>query len=287
MEPRSQFIDADGVKLHVTDWGGSGPDLLLVHANGFLGRVYRALIECLIEDYRIYTLDLRGQGDSDKPALSDSHWQDMAHDVEAVIDTLGLQDFYGLGHSGGAVLLASYAAAHNRRVKSLALLEPVSFPHEPPFLERLSATNHPLVEQTLRRRDMWDSRRQIFEAYRAKAAFAGWREDVLWDYVNHGTRNTTDLPDGPITLKCPIAVEAHVFAQAPRVDTYSQLDRVDCPTLVLRGEQTDPPLFLVAEKVAQKIPHGTLITVPAASHFLPMEKPDEIARIIGDYFRRL
>ncbi len=33
----SQFIPVDGVKLHVADWGGSGPDLLLLHANGFLG----------------------------------------------------------------------------------------------------------------------------------------------------------------------------------------------------------------------------------------------------------
>ena len=37
MKLSSQFIPVDGVKLHVADWGGSGPDLLLLHANGFLG----------------------------------------------------------------------------------------------------------------------------------------------------------------------------------------------------------------------------------------------------------
>ena len=80
-------------------------------------------------------------------------------------------------------------------------------------------------------------------------------------------------------------VEAHVFGKASLVNIYSQLDRVDCPTLVLRGENTDPPLFLVAEKTAQKIPQGTLITVPDTSHFLPMEKPDEIAQIIRQHFK--
>ena len=295
MEPRSQFIDVDGVKLHVADWGGNGPDILLVHANGFLGWVYRELIQHLQESresresrdskdtYHVYTLDLRGQGDSDKPALRESHWQDMANDVEAVIDALHLQDFYGLGHSGGAALLAGYAATHTGRVKSLALLEPVTFPHEPPFLERLSTTNHPLVEMTLRRREVWDSRQQLFETYQTKAAFSGWQTEVLWDYINHGT---VDLPNGQIQLKCPVKVEAHVFAQAPLVDIYAQLDRVDCPAVVLRGENTDPPLFLIAEKAAQKIPQGTLVTVPDTSHFLPMEKPDEIARIITQYFSR-
>ncbi len=283
MEPRSQFIDVDGVKLHVADWGGSGPDILLVHANGFLGWVYRTLIQYLVDGYHIYTLDLRGQGDSDKPELRDSHWQDMANDVEVVIDALGLQDFYGLGHSGGAALLAEYAATHNGRVKSLALLEPVTIPHEPPFLERLSSANHPLVGQTLRRREVWDSRQQLFDAYRRKDAFSGWQTEILWDYINHGT---ADLPNGQIQLKCSVKVEAHVFAQTPLVDIYSQLDRIDCPAVVLRGEKTDPPLFLVAEKVAQKIPQGTLVTVPDTSHFLPMEKPDEIARIITQHFNR-
>ena len=279
MEPRSRFIEVDGVKLHVADWGGGGPDVLLVHANGFLGRVYRELIRHLEDAYHVYTLDLRGQGDSDKPALADDHWQAMARDLAAVIAALRLQDFYGLGHSGGAALLAGYAASHAGRVKGLALLEPVTFPHEPAFLER--AANRPLVEQTLRRREVWDSRRQLFDAYRTKAAFAGWQEAVLWDYVKHGT---ADLPDGTIRLKCPVTVEAHVFARAPLEDLYSPLSRVACPAVVIRGEQTDPPLFAVAEKAARRLPQGRLVTVPDTSHFLPMEKPAEVARIIHAHF---
>ncbi len=69
MKPRSQFILVDGVKLHVADWGGSGPDLLLLHANGFLGWVYRRMITKLVGQYHVRTMDLRGQGDSEKPPL--------------------------------------------------------------------------------------------------------------------------------------------------------------------------------------------------------------------------
>ncbi len=281
MKPRSRFIEVDGVKLHIADWGGAGPDLLLVHANGFLGRVYREFIRHLEDAYRVYTLDLRGQGDSDKPALRDTHWQDMARDVAAVIAELRLQDFYGLGHSSGAALLAGYAAEHKGRVKGLTLLEPVTFP---PELRPASPTNRPLVEQTLRRREVWDSRQQVFDAYRTKAAFAGWQEAVLWDYVNHGTAR---LPDGRIRLKCPVRVEAHVFAQAPLADLYAPLSRVDCPTLVIRGAQTDPPLFAIAECAARRIPRARLVTVPGTSHFLPMERPDEVARIVRTYFAGL
>ena len=282
MELRSQFIAIDNVKLHLADWGGRGPTLLLIHANGFLGRIYRAMIHPLLTHYHVVTTDLRGQGDSEKSALGADYWQKMAQDVEGVVDHLGLQDFYGVGHSGGGALLALYTATHPGKVKGLALLEPVSVPHEPQFLARLSADNHPLVERTLRRRVIWDSRQQLFTAYQGKDAFAAWRDEVLWDYVNHGTY---DLPDGRVALKCSAEVEAHVFATTMSLDIFSQLDRITCPTLVLRGERTDPPIALIAERVAQRIPHGSLVTVPETSHFLAMEKPEEIARTIDDYFQ--
>jgi len=282
MEPRSQFIDVDGIKLHVADWGGNGPHLLLLHANGFLGRVYRLMIAQLVGHYHVLTMDLRGQGDSEKPALEDYHWQYMARDVEGVVAALDLHDFYGIGHSGGGALLALYAATHPRKITSLALLEPVAVPHEPAFLDRLSTDRHPLVERTLRRRVVWDNRQQLFAAYQGKDAFAGWNEEVLWDYVNYGT---DELPDGRISLKCSAEVEAHVFATTMSLDIFSQLEKVDCPVLVLRGEHTDVPLSIVAERVAQRISHGSLVTVPGTSHFLAMEKPEEIAKIIDDYFQ--
>lgn len=104
---------------------------------------------------------------------------------------------------------------------------------------------------------------------------------MLWDYINYGTY---ELPDGRIALKCPAEVEADVFATTMSFDIFSQLEKVDCPVLVLRGELTDATLSLVAERVARQIPHGSLVTVPGTGHFLAMEKPEEVAKIIDDYF---
>lgn len=281
MEPRSHFIMVDGVKLHVADWGGCGPDLLFVHANGFLGRVYRLMIARLVPAHHVLTLDLRGHGDSDRPTPGTYHWQHLARDVEGVIEQLGLRHFYGIGHSGGAALLALYAATHVGRVERLALMEPVSLPHEPEFLDRFPVPLHAVVDRARRRREVWDNRRQLFTAYRGKEAFASWHQDVLWDYINHGTY---ELPDGRIALKCAAEVEAQVFANSRSLDIFSQLDKIDCSVLVLRGALTDRPLFLVAERVAQRIPQGSLATVPDTGHFLPMEKPQEVGDIIGEFF---
>ncbi len=281
MEPHSQFIKVEGVALHVADWGGSGPDLLLLHAGGFLGRVYGAMIARLVAHYHVVTMDLRGHGDSDKPSAEDFHWRYMARDVEGVIEHLGLRGFYGVGHSGGGALLAYYAATHPGRAHRLVLLEPVIIPHEPAFLERMGPRDA-FSERARRRREIWDSRQQLFATYQGKDAFTSWREDVLWDYVNYGTY---DLPDGRIALKCPAELEAQLFANTTSLDIFSQIVKIDCPVLVLRGAQTDEPLSLVAERVAQRIPHGSLMTVPNTGHFLAMEKPETVAELIGECFR--
>jgi pimeloyl-ACP methyl ester carboxylesterase len=281
MEPHSQLINVDGVRLHVADWGGSGPDLLLLHAGGFLGRVYRAMIASLVTDYHILTMDLRGHGDSDKPSPEDFHWRYMARDVEGVIEHLGLRAFYGIGHSGGGALLAYYAATHPGRANRLALLEPVIMPHEPQFLECMGPRDA-FIERARRRRVIWDSRQQLFAAYQGKDAFTSWRADVLWDYVNHGTR---DLPDGRIALKCPAEIEAQLFANTTSLDIFSHIAKIDCPVLVLRGAHTDEPLSVVAERVAQRIPQGSLVTMSDTSHFLAMEKPEVVAEMISEYFR--
>jgi len=281
MEPSSHFVDVNGVNIHVADWGGDGPNLLVIHANGFLGCLYRLMIARWVSHFHVRTMDWRGQGDSDKPPLEQCHWSHLHHDVETVVDRLGLTGFYGVGHSGGGAMLAYYAALHPGRVRSLALMEPVVIPHEPPFIERMQAENSPLVERTLRRRVVWDSREQLFAAYQGKDAFAQWKEEVLWDYVNHGTY---ELPDGRIALKCSAETEAQIFATARLQDMFSQMHKVDCPVLVLRGERTEPFLALAAERVAQRIPYGSLLTVPGTSHFLAMEKPEEVAEMITQYF---
>jgi pimeloyl-ACP methyl ester carboxylesterase len=282
MEPQSRFIEVDGVKFHVADWGGQGPDLFLLHAGGFLGRIYRAMITPLLAEYHVLTMDLRGQGDSDKPAPEYFHWRYFTHDVEGVIEQLGLRDFYGVGHSGGGAMIAYYTATHPGRVKRLVLLEPIIVPHEPEFLAHMGKDDGEFVERARRRRIVWDTRQQLFDAYRAKGAFSTWREDVLWDYVNHGTYN---LPDGRIALKCPAELEAQLFANSTSLDIFSHMSRIDCPALVLRGEYTDLPIAVIAERVAQRIPCGSLMTIPDTSHFLAMEKPEDIARIIAEYFR--
>lgn len=46
-EPRGGDVSVNGLKLHYLDWGGDGRPIVILHATGFLGRIYRPIAEAL------------------------------------------------------------------------------------------------------------------------------------------------------------------------------------------------------------------------------------------------
>ncbi len=46
-EPASSLVHVNGVRFHTLDWGGEGAPIVILHATGFLGRIYRPLAERL------------------------------------------------------------------------------------------------------------------------------------------------------------------------------------------------------------------------------------------------
>lgn len=76
--------------LHVVDWGGAGPPILLLH--GLSGRAtgWGATALHLRRHFRPIALDLRGHGESGKPS-SGYDLETFSHDVLRVLDALHLE----------------------------------------------------------------------------------------------------------------------------------------------------------------------------------------------------
>jgi pimeloyl-ACP methyl ester carboxylesterase len=89
------------ISLRVHDLGGDGPALLLCHATGFHGRVWRPLASHLADTWHSWAPDLRGHGDSAVPPGTEMHWDRFADDVLAVVDALGGGPLAAVGHSKG------------------------------------------------------------------------------------------------------------------------------------------------------------------------------------------
>jgi pimeloyl-ACP methyl ester carboxylesterase len=265
-----------GVQLAVHDLGGEGPDVLLAHATGFHGLVWRQLAGHL-DGYHRWAPDLRGHGDASAPGSGSFEWEGFADDVLAVVDALGLVRPFGVGHSkGGAALLL----AEQRRpgtFRALYLYEPVVFP---PDLA-MNGGENPLAAGAARRRDAFDSYEAAYENYASKPPFDVLDPDALRDYVEHGF---TAEDDGTVRLKCEPANEAQVYRMGGRHEAFDHLGEVRCPVTVARGAATDFGPGAFAPRIAAGLPDGVLEEFPELGHFGPLERPATVAAAIRRFF---
>ncbi|WP_309235333.1 alpha/beta hydrolase [Streptomyces sp. TRM64462] len=115
----------DGVRLAVTDSGGDGPVVLLLHGWPVTSYHWRLTVPALAEaGFRAVTADLRGLGNS-TAGSGRFDKESLAGDVIALADRLGVPRFAVVGHDWGGTVGYLAAAAHPRRVWALAVEEEV------------------------------------------------------------------------------------------------------------------------------------------------------------------
>ncbi|MGW1060134.1 alpha/beta fold hydrolase [Micromonospora rubida] len=131
MEPRISGFDyqrvtvADDVALH-TAVGGSGSPVVLLHGFPQTHLMWRHVAADLAADHTVICPDLRGYGDSDKPADVDGARyakRTMAADVVALARELGHERFALAGHDRGALVAVRAGLDHPRAVTHLAVLD--------------------------------------------------------------------------------------------------------------------------------------------------------------------
>jgi haloacetate dehalogenase len=116
----------NGVSTHARV-GGSGPPLLLLHGHPQTHAMWHAVAPALAERHTVVCADLRGYGDSSKPAADvPPDWgskRHMAADMLALMQSLGYSQFDVLAHDRGARAAHRLALDHPGAVKRLMLLD--------------------------------------------------------------------------------------------------------------------------------------------------------------------
>ena len=274
--PTSYHVRVRDLRLHYLDFGGDGPPLLFLHATGFHAWVWAPYAEHFRATHRVLALDQRGHGESDKPP-SGYRWEEFGADLMRFLDALTLDRVHVVGHSKGATAIAAAAAAGTERLARAVLIEPVLFAGP---LASAPIRESPLAVGAGRRREVWPSRAAMFDSLRPRMPFETWQEEFVRCYVDHGV---ADRPDGQVVLRCPGAIEAEIYAHAPMTDGFALLERLHVPVLLIRGERSPGLGEREAAEALRRLPAGTLLTVPGAGHFVPMERPREVMEAIARF----
>lgn len=271
---------SDGVELAVHDLGGrpDGPPILFCHATGFHGLVWTPLARRLADRFRCWSLDFRGHGDSLPPADLRFEWSGFGRDVLAVLDALGLDHPFGVGHSKGGAALLMAEIARPGTFRGLWLFEPIVPPPPPPDAP---PRENPLARGARRRREVFASRDEAYANYASKPPLSVFDPEALRAYVDHGF---ADTEEGTVRLKCRGEWEARVFEMGGAHDTFAHLGEVRAPVTVVAGadEPFTPSSF--APAIAAQIPGARFVRHDELDHFGPLDDPEHMAAEIAAAF---
>jgi len=255
-----KFASNGPVKL-AYDERGDGKPLFLISGYGaraaHWGEAFRNL---MAEDYRVFSLDNRGTGESDRPK---EPWTmaDMAADVISTMNESGLSSVNVSGISMGGMIAQELAINYPERVNTLMLISTSTggsseIPGEPDIADALfnPDQNQPVKKML---EGIWRSlcAPEFFEVL-------GNLEECI--------RLDLEKPTHPHTLN----VQQKAIQEA---DFSSLLSQINVPTLIVGGDKDRLISPANSKKLAELIPDSRLVSIKNCGHIIPLEKPHELA----------
>ena len=256
------LINLAGRRLYYTLEGPEdGPVVCFTHSLASDGGMWAEQVPPLLaEGYRVLRLDMRGHGGSDAVAGPYSMAQ-LADDVAAALDFLGIAKVQLVGLSIGGMLGQAFAITHGRRLVSAMLCD--TAPKTPPGaqaawaprIEAVTKANSvaPLADGTMER---W-----FTDAYKP-------RNPGRWKQIHATIAGTTAAG----YLGCASAILDFDFAP--------QLPQVKVPTLVVCGANDEGTPPAGNKLIAELVPGGRYEEIAATRHFPNVERPEAFNAIL-------
>jgi pimeloyl-ACP methyl ester carboxylesterase len=262
-------LEIDGRTLHY-EVAGEGAPVVLVHSAIADSSLWDAQLPALAPSFRVVRYDVAGFGQSPLPPGSLSH----VHDLRALLAHVGVERAAVVGNSMGGRIALEYALSFPRLVDALVLIAPGLADHD--------------WSEEMQRAD--DEETQRFEA----GDFEGAAESQLRFWVDGPSRGP-DAVDPALRERARrmILRSYELYAEAakagePKAEwldppSSARLNELVVPTLVVVGDQDASDLLEIAERLEREIAGARKAIVPGAAHLLPLERPDELNRLLLEF----
>jgi esterase len=268
-----RFVSARGLKFHLVERGDpANPPLLFLHGITGHARTWDDEAQTLADRFHVFALDQRGHGDSDPAPDGDYGNPALVDDLAALVDTLGLARFTLVGLSLGGRVGIGYAGSHPGRVERLAVVD-IGPDIALAGLKRVMGmmANAPERFATKDEALAW-----------VRAANPRYTEAKLQHRVEHGIRA---LPDGGFFWKYDRVMRdnARQGRARPSGDLWAAWKAIDCPTLLVQGQESDVLDDEIAKRMIEAQPRARLAVIPGAGHTVPGDQPDAFMQVVTTF----
>ena len=227
--PQRRTFTNNSMTISYLQWSDRGMPLLLLHGMADHALVWSSLGDYLSSNYQVIAPDLRGHGESGKPATG-YHFQDYIGDLRALINHLGWTQAHILGHSWSAKIAAIWATQQPEVFKSLILVDPFFIDKMPSWIR----ITFPILYQVLpflKITRSFDSYQSIEAIARQLKQYKGWsnlQQEVFKNAIEQKA-------DGSWSSKFTLSARGEIFED---VMGFAGLTKtLDIPSLLILPQQ--------------------------------------------------
>ena len=251
--PKARFDDT--FEMHYEDDDFTDPwrtpeTVIMQHGNDKNGKLWYAWIPLLSGQYRLIRPDFRGQGQSLMPPHKYT-WKGFADDMNALVESLGLQKVHLLGETLGGTLCLLFAHYYPDKVKSLAMATSPCRWTDLQVVATLAQTRRWIEEGgvILRARESFESRLGLG----SDPGHDEWYQQEMGKTPLHSSLDMQDIQMG-----------------ADICDFFRQ---VQVPTLIMCSEESHAKWPRYSKEVAPLIPNCRLEVFPGTGGFIAHSEP--------------
>jgi esterase len=257
--PISSMRRVTHAALHVLEWPGADPPVLLIHHNRGVADVWRRVVDALGLDSRLFAMDLPGCGDSSTSSAGYSQ-RTLATMALDLISELDLHDAVLIGAAlGGDIGLLAARMAPDR-VSGVIMLDS-GFPIDPDFVDAA-------VQGIAKLPKLFPNRQAAADFVRTLPASTGYPWSPVWEeYLDHTLRQ---LPAGHWAFRS----DRDAIRQTTKHladDLWQDIHQVQAPVLVLRGGWSEVFSQAGAEQLVNALPNASLTVLPEYHHLMALE----------------
>ena len=262
--PDSHHVILRGMRFHYLDWGTRGrPPMLFLHGGGLNVHTWDLVCAALKSERHCLALDQRGHGDSEWSPVMDYATESHAEDLDAFVSHRGLDRFVLVGMSLGGANALAWAGRHSDRLAALVLVD------VGPEVRQAGVRKIAAFTSEATPLDSVDD-------FIAKALAFNPRRDatLLRRSLLHNLRR---MPDGKWMWKYDQRHRGRAMDPAAaarrRELLWSAVSKVSCPTLVVRGAESDVFHDEDAERLVGALPDGRWVKIANAGHTVQGDNP--------------
>lgn len=266
--------------LNARDYAGEGPTFVLMHGLPDNQHIWDDLIPHLVvSGRRVITFDFLGFGASDKPAGAPYSFGQQLEDLEAIVETLGLENIIPVAHDSSGMAALNYALAHSHGVDSVIMLNSA--------YNEDSTLVWPEMVTLFATPNMQGLAMAIAQSPEQFGWLLAWQQNQFLDALPETQKSHFRAFMGPLIRDNFIAqpgagpafvkLAADFFGELARnAQHQSALKALDTPVKLIWG-QHDPYFTVdVAKRRQSQLKNASLSVIPAG-HWLQADEPAQVA----------